>query len=199
MMLSETTLWLLIALALLAPPLGVIALRLLRSRIGDDGVAIGASVLLIVAAVSLLIISRSPLPPVRVGDLTLLPARAPASPETLEDGIMPVLPVVTVVAPPTLTPRPTTTPTATPTPEPTATPAPTATPTPEPTATPAPTATPTPEPTVAGPRRYTVQSGDTLRAIAERFGVTIEAILQANNLTPAQGDNLRVGQELTIP
>ncbi len=185
MMLSETTLWLLIALALLAPPLGAIALRLLRSRIGDGGVAIGASALLIVAAVSLLIISRSPLPPVRVGDLTLLPARALASPETLEDGIMPVLPVVTVVAPPTLTPRPT--------------PAPTATPTPEPTATPAPTATPTPEPTAAGPRRYTVQSGDTLRAIAERFGVTIEAILQANNLTPAQGDNLRVGQELTIP
>ncbi len=213
MMLSETTLWLLIALALLAPPLGAIALRLLRSRIGDGGVAIGASALLIVAAVSLLIISRSPLPPVRVGDLTLLPARALASPETLEDGIMPVLPVVTVVAPPTLTPRPTPAPTATPTPEPTATPAPTATPTPEPTATPAPTATPTPEPTAtpaptatptpeptaAGPRRYTVQSGDTLRAIAERFGVTIEAILQANNLTPAQGDNLRVGQELTIP
>ncbi|MFN3372976.1 MAG: LysM peptidoglycan-binding domain-containing protein, partial [Chloroflexus sp.] len=85
------------------------------------------------------------------------------------------------------------------TPEPTPTPEPPPTPEPTPTLEPTPEPTPTPELPAAGPRRYTVQAGDTLRAIAERFGVTIEAILQANNLTPAQGDNLRVGQELVIP
>jgi LysM repeat protein len=44
-----------------------------------------------------------------------------------------------------------------------------------------------------------VQPGDTLRTIAERNGVTVEALLRANNLTPAAADNLRVGQELIIP
>ncbi|NTV65616.1 MAG: LysM peptidoglycan-binding domain-containing protein, partial [Oscillochloris sp.] len=50
-----------------------------------------------------------------------------------------------------------------------------------------------------GGRRYTVQAGDSLRSIAEQFNVTIEALLQANQMTPAQGDALQVGQELVIP
>jgi LysM repeat protein len=95
---------------------------------------------------------------------------------------------------PTLTPRPSATATATSTPPPSATP--TLTPEP-PTATPEPP-TATPEPP-AGGRRYTVQSGDSLRSIAEQFGVSVEALLQANNLTAAEGDALRVGQELVIP
>ncbi len=188
-MLSEPTLWLLLGLALLAPPIGVIFLRLFQHRIGSRGVALGVAVLLVIAAAALLTISRNPLPPLRIGDLTLLPAWSPPVADTKD--LAPLSLPSPLPAAPTLTPRPTITrePTATPepTPEPTATPEPT----PEPTATLA--------PTVASPRRYTVQAGDTLRAIAERFGVTIEAILQANNLTPAQGDNLRVGQELVIP
>jgi LysM repeat protein len=51
----------------------------------------------------------------------------------------------------------------------------------------------------AGPRRYTIEPGDTLRDIAERFGVSIAAILEANGLTPEQADSLRPGQEIIIP
>jgi LysM repeat protein len=46
---------------------------------------------------------------------------------------------------------------------------------------------------------YTVQSGDTLSGIAIRNGVTTEAILTLNNLTLAQGRQLRPGQQLLIP
>jgi LysM repeat protein len=44
-----------------------------------------------------------------------------------------------------------------------------------------------------------VQAGDTFRAIAERFNVSVAELLEANDLTPAQADSLRVGQELIIP
>ncbi len=102
------------------------------------------------------------------------------------------------VEPATATPEPPTATTEppTPTPEATATPEPpTATPEPPPaTAEPA-TATPAP----AAERRYTVQPGDTLRSIAEQFNVSVAALLEANNLTPAQADNLRPGQEVIIP
>jgi lysozyme len=44
---------------------------------------------------------------------------------------------------------------------------------------------------------YTVRSGDSLSSIAERYGVTVEAICQANSI---ENPNLiRVGQVLTIP
>lgn len=43
---------------------------------------------------------------------------------------------------------------------------------------------------------YTVQSGDTLSGIARRYGVTVDALRRANNLT---GDFIRVGQVLVIP
>ncbi len=61
------------------------------------------------------------------------------------------------------------------------------------TATPA--ATPSPPPTVV--RTHTVAGGDTLSAIAARYGVT-EAAIQAANLS-AQFEPLAVGQVLTIP
>ena len=52
--------------------------------------------------------------------------------------------------------------------------------------------TPTPEPPV-----YVVQAGDTLYAIAERFGTTVEAIAAANDL--ADPSLIDVGQRLVIP
>jgi LysM repeat protein len=88
---------------------------------------------------------------------------------------------------------------ATPTPPaatPTFTPLPTLTPTPTATATPAPTVTPAPTP-AATPLTYVVVQGDTLGAIARRFGVTVAAIQQANGLTDP--GRLRVGQRLVIP
>lgn len=45
--------------------------------------------------------------------------------------------------------------------------------------------------------QYTVQEGDTLSAIASQFGVTWDAIIQANNLESQ--DAIYVGQVLTIP
>lgn len=51
--------------------------------------------------------------------------------------------------------------------------------------------------TIPGSQTYTVQSGDILVNIAARFDVTVEAIVQANNLTDP--DDLDVGQVLVIP
>jgi len=83
---------------------------------------------------------------------------------------------------------------------PAATPAPTNTPdTPEPTiaATPAATAQPeTPRPS-ASFRTYAVQSGDTLGEIASRYGTTVSALAQLNNL--ADPGRLSIGQVLLIP
>lgn len=71
-------------------------------------------------------------------------------------------------------------------------------PTPAPTDTPAPTPTLAPvTPTPAGPTRHKVQSGDTVSAIAAKYGSTIKDIISANNLS-ADG-RLGVGQELLIP
>lgn len=66
----------------------------------------------------------------------------------------------------------------------------------------APLLTPTPDfahyplATAGGPTTYTVREGDTLGAIAARYGVGIEAIQEANNLP---GDALAIGQNLIIP
>ncbi len=67
---------------------------------------------------------------------------------------------------------------------------PTAEPTPTPT--PRPRATPSPTPVI-----YTVQPGDALSTIADRFGVLVEDIVEANDI--ADPDVLAVGQELEIP
>lgn len=62
-----------------------------------------------------------------------------------------------------------------------------ATPTPRP-----PTATPTGEPVV-----HTVKDGETLSKIAQNYGVTVEAIVEANGLTDP--DRIIAGQTLIIP
>ena len=48
-----------------------------------------------------------------------------------------------------------------------------------------------------GPENYIVQSGDMLSAIAERYSVSVAAIVQANNIP--NPDALEVGQKLVIP
>src|SRR5512136_1092032 len=80
---------------------------------------------------------------------------------------------------------PTATPLATVPPRATATPAP---------ATPAPTPSPTVTPT---PIVYVVQSGDTLLAIAAKFGVKSEAIQEANGIVDPR--RLQIEQTLIIP
>ena len=74
----------------------------------------------------------------------------------------------------------------------------------EPTLEPAPTllvvtatAGPPPVPTPGEQQRYVVREGDTLSAIAARFGVSEDAILKENPLSDR--DRLFVGQELVIP
>lgn len=93
-----------------------------------------------------------------------------------------------IVTRPTVTtvpPTPTLAITAAVTQRPTATPAPY---TPEPTFTP--TVTPTPV-------IYAIRRGDTLGAVAARFGVTVAALQETNGI--ADPRSLRIGQELIIP
>ena len=103
---------------------------------------------------------------------------------------MPATPEAT----PTRSLSPTALPSGTPqvvvTPIPTETPTPVATPTPV--ITPAPTAAPTPPPA----QTYIVQEGDTLSAIATRFGTSVSALVDANSL--ANADDSVIGQRLII-
>ena len=59
-----------------------------------------------------------------------------------------------------------------------------------------PTASPTPTPAPLQPSTYTVAEGDTVAALAARFGISPETILWANGL--ADGQALEVGRQLTI-
>lgn len=81
---------------------------------------------------------------------------------------------------------------------PSAAPIPTFTPTPVIERPPEEIASPTPTVESAGEDEvYIVQSGDILSAIAARFGVSMQAIMDANNLT--NPDFVFVGQRLVIP
>jgi N-acetylmuramoyl-L-alanine amidase len=59
------------------------------------------------------------------------------------------------------------------------------------------TSGPPPVPTPGEQQIYVVREGDTLSAIAARFGVSEESILKENPLTDK--DQLFVGQELVVP
>ena len=106
-----------------------------------------------------------------------------------------------IVAPtPSATPHPTVEPTQRPTPTASPTPSPTQTPSPTPVpATPVPTPVPTAAPPPPPPpqQTYTVQQGDTLAAIAQRFGTTTSAIQQANGIEDP--NQIFIGQVLVIP
>jgi LysM repeat protein len=58
-------------------------------------------------------------------------------------------------------------------------------------------ATPTPGTSSERTTTYVVQWGDTLYSIAARYGTTVDAIVQTNNI--ADPNSIRVGQQLTIP
>jgi len=93
--------------------------------------------------------------------------------------------------------QPTDTPTPTPTETLVPTQAPTLTDTPSPTDTPEPEATYTPEPTATPPLVHVVQEGETLFEIARQYGVSVDTLMAANNITDRS--LVRLGQELTIP
>ncbi len=206
---SQWMLLILLLTALLLPLIGAIALRLTQQRL-DERVRLTLAVVIFGAAFgAVFALARSDASSLRIAGFTVMqPISAPVEAPALLPTDIPlpeeIAATPTVQSAPTVTPEPTTAPTVTPepttaptvTPEPTTAPTVTPEPTTAPTVTPEPTATPAPQ---AGPRRYVVQSGDTLRTIAERNGVSVEALLRANNLTPAAADNLRIGQELIIP
>jgi LysM repeat protein len=58
-------------------------------------------------------------------------------------------------------------------------------------------APPAPTPSEVAEVRYTIAPGDTLSAIAGRFGVPVASLLEANQL--ANADQLAAGQVLVIP
>jgi LysM repeat protein len=212
---SQPLVFSLLALALALPVLGAIALRLLTPRLSPPQLYGAAALLFGIALASVLLLARANVTNIQIGDLSLLlPVAAPAPEEPAIGGQPPATSAQppTAAAAPTSIAAPTAPPTAAPSAAPTTVPTdipteapptqapptevpPTATATPEP-PTPEPL-TPTPQP--AARRTYVVQRGDTLRGIADQFNVSVQALLEANNLTPEQADSLRVGQELVIP
>lgn len=151
-------------------------------------------------------LSRPP-PGEAVEPQVALLATTPTETPTLDTPTPELTEVAAAVPTPTLrvatpvTPARTSTPTSRPiaTAAPTPTVEPTAEPTPQPT-TPPPTSPP-PTPTPAGdePEVYFVREGDTLRSIAERFNVSVDALLRYNGLSAEEGDELQLDQRLLIP
>jgi LysM repeat protein len=206
---SQSIVFILLMFALVLPVIGAVTLRIFAGRLRPGQMYGAAAAMFAVAIASVLMLARSDIPSIQVFNVTLL---LPASAADTDDLALPVTPqsidTPTPSAPPAVTPTSALTATTIVSPTITGTTTATATsipPTVLPTETPVPTAeppTPTPEPPTAapaGPRTYTVQPGDTLRSIAEQFNVSVQALIDANNLTPEQADSLRVGQELIIP
>ena len=71
---------------------------------------------------------------------------------------------------------------------------------PSPPQTPKPTPSPNSQPTTSPtskPERYMIQRGDTLWNISQKFGVSLDALIRANNLSDPS--RIHPGQELIIP
>jgi LysM repeat protein len=107
---------------------------------------------------------------------TFTPSPIPPTPPTPTPGPLPT-PTATLVVPPTDTPTPEGGPTSTPPPEA--------------------TATPVPVETRTGRTTHVVQPGENLAQIAQRYGVSVEAIVQANGLEDPSF--IYTGQNLIIP
>ena len=77
-------------------------------------------------------------------------------------------------------------------------PAPLSSPLPFASPSPSPSPEPSPEPGPLAGRVHVVEGGDTLNRIAQRYGVTVDQILRANNFTD-RNRILRIGERLVIP
>ena len=201
------TLWLVLGVLLL-PTCGALIARALEGRSGGRAAQIIAALGFAGAVACLVALQWTPLDAATLGRLTIfLPSSDVLVAQESFVEIPTAAPTTRIVTP---TAIPTRAPTITPTVAPTATLEPTATPPPPPTEVP-PTEVPPPPPTAAPPapppptsppsrpRRYVVESGDTLRGIAERFNVSVGALLRYNGLSEEDADNLRPGQEILIP
>ena len=222
---SPVLIAILLVLALLLPVIGAVVLRFIGSRLSDRQSYGAAALLLVLPVASVIGLSRANIATLNLAGITVVltqPTVGAVIPQSVLDTLptesapmggdivttVTVVPTNTVGATAVLSP---TSEAATAQPEaasatpeppsatlepPTAAPAP-ATPIP-PTAAPAPPAA-SAAPATPARRTYAVKSGDTLRSIASQFNVSVDALLQANNLTRQQGDALRIGQELVIP
>ena len=139
----------------------------------------------------------------RAPEVAALDPKSPPAASTATDAPTTVLttaPTPTSTPQPAVTPEPLPEPTSTPLPEPTSTPLPAPEPTQEPTEQPAATS---PPPAPGGPSEspevYSVREGDTLRSIAERFDISVDALLRYNGLSAAEGDALQLDQRLLVP
>lgn len=203
---SGLTLWLVLGMLLL-PTIGALVARAIEQRSGGRAVKLIGALGFAGAVACLLALQWRPIDAATLGRLNIfLPSSDIVVAQDSFVEIPTVAPTTRIVTPsitptraPTSTPTiATAAPTATSEPTPTTPPPPTEIP---PTEAPAPTEAP-PAPTeapAAGPQRYIVESGDTLRSIAERFNVSVGAILRYNGLSEEDGDSLRPGQELLIP
>jgi len=122
-------------------------------------------------------------------------ASAPAFPSNSTPALAPTAQATSPVVPqPTATqPRlsaPPATPTASSSPSPAARPA-------EASATPAPTGSPPAPTSTPAPRTHVVEPGDNLWDLAQRYGVSVDAIVSANGLSDPEA--LVLGQKLVIP
>jgi LysM repeat protein len=137
-------------------------------------------------------------PPPAPPSPTLVPTMQLSPTATASPTVLATTPANTPL--PTWTPRAPETPTVTPSMAATSTLAPSPSPSAPPTAThtssPAPTGTPTATAT-AEVVKHTVESGEMLSSIARKYNVTVDAIVEANEL--ANPDALNVGQVLIVP
>lgn len=192
-------------IALVGPLLTVILLRMLRTRMTVIPFYSIASLLFACSAAAVIWLVQRDIPTVSVGSLAIVQPLGidVEHPEGTDHIDVPIEPVPSVSPVATLAPTTKPTPTRSPTRQPTPTRQVTATSTPteEPTATLEPTLEPTAEPTEepASQQTYTVKPGDTLRSIAALFGVSVEALMDANDLTAAEADALQPGDTLLIP
>jgi LysM repeat protein len=175
------------------------------------GLLVGGACIVALAAVAWIYVLRPvdptaipTAPPTQIGQVTTFTPRPATATYTPTPS-----PTPSITPTPTPTPYRTSTPTsppATATPSDTPTlavtvhsPTPTASATPQATATPTPTPTPTPTETAVagGGVVHVVKLGETLWSISRQYGVSISAIIQANNIS--NPGLIRPGQVLVIP